>query len=139
MMWEGLPRFRWQCTLRTWAYALAHRAIAHTRRTQARRRHEVELSPAVQEVAHRVRTETLPFLRTQVKDRLARLRERLDPDDQTLLIMRFNRRLSWSEVARVMLGPEEPEPEAIGRAAATLRKRFERLKADLRAQADASS
>ena len=57
---------------------------------------------------------------------LDRLRATLDEDEQTLLTLRVDRRLSWAEVAQVMAedGAAPPEEPA-------LRKRFERLKEKL--------
>src|SRR5688572_25981948 len=36
-LWKGLPRFRWESSLRTWAYALARNALHRVRRDPARR------------------------------------------------------------------------------------------------------
>ena len=52
-----------------------------------------------------VRTTTALHLRSEVKDQVSRLRERLEPDEQTLLILRVDRALSWREVAHVTLHP----------------------------------
>ena len=57
-----------------------------------------------------------------VDDRIARIREQLSPEDHMLLGLRLDRQLAWSEIAQVL-----------GYDAATLRKRFERLKVKLRA------
>jgi RNA polymerase sigma-70 factor (ECF subfamily) len=53
---------------------------------------------------------------------LRRLRETLDPDDQTLLSLRLDRELEWEELAVVLSGEGTPV------TAVALRKRFERLK-----------
>jgi RNA polymerase sigma-70 factor (ECF subfamily) len=63
---------------------------------------------------------------------VTRLRESLDPDEQTLLILRIDRQMAWTDIARIMGGDA---PEAESRQAATLRKRFERLKERLRSMA----
>ena len=135
-LWRGLPDFRWQCTFRTWAYVLARHALSRRRRDPFRNADQaVPLSgaPEVFAIADNVRTRTLKFLRTEVKDRVALLRERLDPEDQSLFILRINRRLSWEEIARIMQ-PEETEPSAqqLRTDAATIRKRFQRAKERLR-------
>jgi RNA polymerase sigma-70 factor (ECF subfamily) len=135
-LWRGLPGFRWEASLRTWLYALARHALHRVRRDPRRRpERNVALSadPAVAAAAADVRTQTLPFLRSEVKDELRRLREALDPDDHALLILRVDRRLSWRDIARAM--PDDAGD--IDRRAAALRKRFERVKATLRAQASA--
>lgn len=137
-LWRGIAGFRWQASLRTWAYQLARNALARLRRDT--RRHagrEVALSraPEVLGMADRVRTATLEYLRTEVKDQIAELRQQLDPDDQTLLILRIGRNMSWRDIARVLGDEDEPDPEALTRAAARLRKRFERVKQELAALA----
>jgi RNA polymerase sigma-70 factor (ECF subfamily) len=61
------------------------------------------------------------------------LRERLDPEDQTLLILHVDRALTWPEIALVLHDEAAPlEGAEHGRAAARLRKRFERVKAEFR-------
>jgi RNA polymerase sigma-70 factor (ECF subfamily) len=134
-LWEGLPRFRWDCSMRTWCYALARHAVARTVRERGRARATVALSPELEELAARARSATPSYLRTDVRRRVAALRADLDPDDRQLLVLRVNRRLAWEEVARVLLDDEEPTGESIARKAAALRKRYERLKASLRERA----
>jgi RNA polymerase sigma-70 factor (ECF subfamily) len=131
-LWQGLPRFRNECTLRTFAYAIARRQWAFARRTRTRRLPEVPLSPAIEAIAAEVRSTTAEFLRSEARDRLLKLRETLDEDDHTLLILRLHRKLSWDEIARVLSLDESPTDEAITRHAAALRKRYERLKEHLR-------
>lgn len=129
-LWRGLASFRRESSLRTWAYKLAwHAAKRYNRdafRKRARRLETTELS----QIAAEVRSSTVNYLRTQVKDRVAALRESLDPAEQTLLILRVDRNLSWTEVAEIMSEPGEPVDEA------KLRKRFERLKGKLRKMAE---
>src|SRR5262249_48750349 len=61
-LWKSLGRFAWECSLRTWAYAVARNA-SHAERRAARRRAQrlapLSACPAVEEMAARVRTETL--------------------------------------------------------------------------------
>jgi RNA polymerase sigma-70 factor (ECF subfamily) len=126
-LWKDFPRFRWECSLRTWAYTLArHRLMAYEQHPSRRPRRNLALSqnPEIDQLAANVRSRTVSFLRTQVKQGVAKLRERLEPDDQTLLILRIDRSLSWREVAQIM---DMAEP--------ALRKRFERLKVRLREMA----
>jgi RNA polymerase sigma-70 factor (ECF subfamily) len=54
-----------------------------------------------------------------------RLRESLDPEEQTLLILRVDKGMAWEDVAEVLRADGEPV------APAALRKRFERLKEKL--------
>lgn len=135
---RGLPGFRWDASLRTWAYALARNALHRLRRDPRRRaRNNVPLSNPgadISAIVDQVRTATLPFLRTSVKDELRRLREALDPDDHALLVLRIDRKMSWRDIARAIPGEETEE---VDRRAATLRKRFERAKTMLRELATA--
>jgi len=134
-MWEGLARFRWDCSFRTWAYAVARHAVVRVVRERGRARASVLLSPELEEVASRVHSATPSYLKTATRKRIAQLRAGLDPDDRQLLILRVNRKLSWDEVARVLLDEDQPTAEAVARKAASLRKRFERLKTTLRERA----
>lgn len=128
-LWRGLPRFRQECSVRTWLYHLAWHALQrHREDAFARRR--APLSPEIEEVAQDVRSRTASFLRTEVKDAISRLREQLDPQEQTLLILRVDRGLSWHDVAEVLSTPAAPVTEAL------LAKRFERIKAKLRLLAE---
>jgi RNA polymerase sigma-70 factor (ECF subfamily) len=134
-MWKGLPRFRWQSSFRTWAYTLARHALYRMGRDpQRRRERNVALSdsPEVLELAEQVRTTTMIHLRTETKNKFTALREQLEPDDRTLLILRVDRKLAWNEIASIMADEDEPTPEQLRRGAATLRKRFERAKERLR-------
>jgi RNA polymerase sigma-70 factor (ECF subfamily) len=135
-MWRGLPDFHWQCTFRTWAYVLARHALSRRRRDPFRngaRAVPLSRAPEVFRIADDVRSQTLKFLRTEVKDRVALLREQLDPEDQSLIILRVNRRLSWDEIARIMCEEEsEPSAQQLRKKAAALRKQFQRAKQRLR-------
>lgn len=125
-LWRGLPKFAWQSSLRTWAYAIARNASHDFR---ARRGREVPLDEA-SEVAEQVRTATQPYLRTDFKDRFAALRASLPVEDQELLILRVDRGLEWKELAQT-LASDELDAAALAREAARLRKRFQALKARL--------
>jgi RNA polymerase sigma-70 factor, ECF subfamily len=121
-LWRGLPGFRGECPVRVWAYRLAwHAAARHLRdpyRRRGRRLETTELS----RIADEVRSSVLPG-RTDARQRgIERLRSQLSPAEQTLLVLRLDRGLSWREVAEVLAedGAVVDEP--------ALRKRFERLK-----------
>ena len=130
-LWRGLKGFAWQCSFRTWAYTLARNA-SHRFRKTARRRAAgaVPLSdcPALSAMEQQVRSTTLPYLRTKTKTRIAALRETLSEEDQTLLILRVDKGLAWSDLARVMLGEDDPGEAAVKKEAARLRKRFQLVK-----------
>ena len=138
-LWRGLSKFGWQCTLRAWAYTLARNA-SHRYRRDAKRHVQGRVpltgSLAVDELVQKVRTETIEYLKTAQKDRFAMLRESLPADDQTLLILRVDRRLAWDELARVTLGGSaesdgEPTEEELKKESARLRKRFQLVKEKL--------
>jgi RNA polymerase sigma-70 factor (ECF subfamily) len=134
-LWRSLPRFRWECSLRAWAYGMARHALARIRRDPYRKRAVAISDAGVSQMAATLRSRTATFLRAESKDAVATLRASLDPDDQTLLILRISRELSWREIARVLAGEDaEVSDEVLTRSAATLRKRFERLKTELRAK-----
>jgi RNA polymerase sigma-70 factor (ECF subfamily) len=135
-LWRALPAFRWESSLRTWSYAVARNALHRVRRDPHRRAdRNVALSDAAHELVAQVRTSTLPFVRTEIKDGFALLRARLDPDDHAILILRIDRKMSWRDIARAMPGGDEVD---LDRRAAALRKRFERAKDELRALAVSS-
>jgi RNA polymerase sigma-70 factor (ECF subfamily) len=131
-LWLGLDRFEGRCSMRTWLYSLARHAAARFRRSPHRRvgRH-VALSE-LGELAERVRTETLRCRRTDAKDMLATIRASLADDDRTLLVLRLDRSMGWSDIARVF---PDGSDELLGREAARLRKRFQLVKGEIRARA----
>ncbi len=129
-LWRALPGFRWDSSWRVWAYAIARHHFHHWLRDRGRDRRAVALSDApLSAVVAQVRTDTAIFLRTEVKDAFAELRDTLEPDDQLLLQLRLEQRMAWSDIARVLAGEDAAVPSA--REVASLRKRFERLKREL--------
>jgi len=132
-VWKGLPGFRFQSTLRTWAYRLARHAALRHRRDPFRRRGEHFRTTQASALAGSIVASTV--IRHEWRaQQLARLRRTLDEDEQTLLILRVDRGLSWAEVAEVLAAEDGLEPQGGGAAGASrpdeaaLRKRFERLK-----------
>jgi RNA polymerase sigma-70 factor (ECF subfamily) len=139
-MWRSLPRFGWQCSFRTWAYTIC-RHRSHRYRRDARRRAArgalLSDSADLRAIEQRLRTETLPYLRSRVRSRIAELRDELPLEDQEILILRVDRQLAWNELALV-LHEDDGEPlagEALKREAARLRKRFQAIKDKLREMA----
>jgi RNA polymerase sigma-70 factor (ECF subfamily) len=138
-LWRGLGGFRWECSIRAWSYTIARHAASRYV-ADARRRREREaplsISSELHDVVQKIRTQTLASERTEVKSRVDALREQLPVDDQTLLILRVNRRLGWKDIARIMLDEDEPTTDgAIEKQAARLRKRFQAIKEKLRRMA----
>jgi RNA polymerase sigma-70 factor (ECF subfamily) len=137
-LWRGLPGFVGASSLRTWAYTLARNALHRWGRDQQRRAHKhVPLSalPDLSALAQQVRTTTLIHLRSEVKDQMAALRDRLEPDDRMLLVLRVSRAMSWRDVAAVLSGEENPPAPELDRRVVALRKQYERVLARLRALA----
>jgi RNA polymerase sigma-70 factor (ECF subfamily) len=136
-LWQGLPTFAWESTLRTWVYAIARNLVRMWQRNAARR---WRMAPqtgesAIEGVAQAVRTETQVFLRTERRTRLQALRDRLDPDDRMLLVLRVDRQLAWNDLARILndeAGRAALDDEALAREAVRLRKRFQLVKDRLR-------
>jgi len=126
-LWRGIASFAWRCSFRTWLYTLARNAAVRFERAPANQsRRHARVSEVAEPVAGE-RSRTRPYLRTDIKDRFAALRATLDPDDQTLLILRVDRNLSWEEVARI-LHDEDADDAALRRRATNLRQRFKQLK-----------
>jgi RNA polymerase sigma-70 factor (ECF subfamily) len=131
-LWRGLAGFGWECSLRTWAYAIARNAsvsFARGERRRARRELPAQESAALDRVEAALRTETRPYMRTEAKSKLAEIRATLSADDQALLVLRIERRLEWRDLARVLLGEGAPvDDKALTRESQRLRKRFQLLK-----------
>jgi RNA polymerase sigma-70 factor (ECF subfamily) len=130
-LWRDLPSFTWRCSFRTWAYTLArHAALKHARSQRRHARRAEPVSSVASSLAQEVRTQTKPYLKTDSKDRFTKLRSTLPPDDQALLMLRVDRKLPWTDLARVMLGEtgESADAARLAREGARLRKRFQLVK-----------
>ncbi|MFO0582077.1 MAG: sigma-70 family RNA polymerase sigma factor [Anaeromyxobacter sp.] len=120
-LWKGLPGFRFECSLRGWAYRVAYRAAARVMREGYKVRREHLPTSMASRLAASIAPDSglEPGSR---RDRLAQLRSELSPEDRTLLVLRVDRGLEWDEVAAALAETgEDVSPAA-------LRKRFERLK-----------
>lgn len=134
-VWRGLPAFQWKSSFRTWGYKLL-RAACFQYMHSPKWREEPASRPLPEEQALSERTATHPWLKTEIKQGLAALRERLAPEDQVVLQLRINRKMSWSEIARIMEDGDEGLPEGeVRRRAAALRQQFHRVKEQLRTMA----
>jgi RNA polymerase sigma-70 factor, ECF subfamily len=130
-LWRNLPKFRFEASVRTWAYQIARHALHHAR-MDPRRRIDRNLPLSVATSMEEVRrSATAPYRRTEVKDALRVLRESLDPLDHEILILRLDRQMSWKDIARA-LAADDDVPATLDQRAAALRKRFERAKTQLR-------
>ncbi len=126
-VWTGLPGFRGDASLRTWVLRLAyHAALAVSDGAWHRRVRPFATGEASRLVA---------TLRTASAVRIDRQRRKVDAavarmttEEQTLLSLRIDQRLSWEEVAVVLsTGTRRLDPK-------TLAKRYERLKVRLAAE-----
>src|SRR5262245_60946684 len=84
-VWKGIAGFRAESSFRTWIYKLASRAALDFRRSRKRRRTRPLLTAEQSRLVAQVRTSTAEYRKTDAKDKLARLRERLTPAEQNLL------------------------------------------------------
>jgi RNA polymerase sigma-70 factor (ECF subfamily) len=131
-VWSGIAGFARRGTVKSWSYRVAWHAALRVLRDPYRRRRELLATSEVGRLANEVRSTTSKkAAETVAAQRIERLRDELEPDEQTLLILRFDRGLSWREVAEVLDEEGTPIDEA------ALRKRFERLKRRLRELAGA--
>lgn len=127
-LWRGIANFAWRSSFRTWLYVLARHATARHMRAPHRRPERNAPTAELVDVVERVRSRTLIHQRTEVKDAVAELRASLSEEDQTLLILRVDRRMAWNDIAMVIAG----EDADLKRESARLRKRFQLVKDDLR-------
>jgi RNA polymerase sigma-70 factor (ECF subfamily) len=136
-LWRGIATFGWRCTFRTWLYTLARHAAVRFERTPAHQRGRRQPISQVSDPAAVERSRTRPYLRTDIKDRFAALRSELTPDEQSLLVLRIDRGLSWEEITRIMHDVDDDDDPGLRRLTANLRQRFRQLKDRLRARARA--
>jgi RNA polymerase sigma-70 factor (ECF subfamily) len=129
-LWRSIESFRAESSFKTWTYKLVMRSVSRYRRDGFRRLGRQLGSGEASALAEQVRSRTAPYLQTAIKDKISKLREALEPDEQTLLFLRVDQGLSWNDVAAVM--SEDGEPVEV----AALRKRFERAKTRLRKLAE---
>jgi RNA polymerase sigma-70 factor (ECF subfamily) len=121
-LWRGLPAFEGRSSLRTWALRLATNVAQNVRTAAWRRRARRFETGEASALAARLSTATAIRVDRQ-RTALDRLRDTLSVDEQTLLALRIDQRLAWTDIAEI-LATEGGE----GPSAATLMKRFERLK-----------
>lgn len=125
-IWTGLEGFRGDASVLTWSYTVAWRAALRQLRDPYRRRRRPLEPGDYSRLVDEVRQSTLAHLRTEVRTGIARLRDSLQPEDQTLLYLRIDQQMAWKDVAEVLTAEGAVVEEA------ALRKRFERVKRRLR-------
>lgn len=122
---EDIPKFRGECSGRTWFYYQARFAALAFKRAPMRKRErrlETQEMSRMSRLVVDVRSRTRPYMRTDVKDAFAELREKLSPDEETLLVLYKYQNMSSQEVAEAISSPDDPWTPA------KVRKRWQRLK-----------
>jgi RNA polymerase sigma-70 factor, ECF subfamily len=122
-LWKGIGNFRRECTFRAWAYKLAWCSAVHSMKDPYRKRGRRLESQELSQLVDSIRSATPLHLQTTLKDRVEVLRKSLEPEERSLLILRVDRQLSWTEIASVL---------GDGANEAALRKRYERVKKKLK-------
>jgi RNA polymerase sigma-70 factor (ECF subfamily) len=125
-LWKGIGEFRRESSMSTWFHKIAWNAARDYRREARHRRERRLASDELVKITDAVRTSTLRFLKSDVRDKFAKIRDQLDPEDRSLLVLRVERDLKWKDIAIVM----SERGRAVDERA--LRKRFERLMIRLR-------
>ena len=121
-MLRELPDFCGRCSLRTWIYALACRALSTER----------EKSKASASGRSSIAASTAPFgpYRRALTNVPAQLLASLPSVDRELLVLRVDRLLSWRDLAWTTIGDLASECR-LRAEAARLRRRFARIRLDL--------
>lgn len=128
---RGWQTFRHDCAPRTWLYTIARNAaLRYVDRAWREREEPISEHPEVLELPEQRRTSTAPRYRS-AKRKVDMLRAHLSEVDQTLLTLRLDRDMEWSDIAHVLTEGAKPSAAELARTAARLRKRFQRLKDEL--------
>jgi RNA polymerase sigma-70 factor (ECF subfamily) len=123
-LWKGMASFENRSSFRTWALRLAWNAALNIRDEAHRRRERRFVTGEASLIAEDVRSKS--FVRVeQRRQNLLELRRHLSLDEQTLLFLRVDQGLPWTDIAQVLSAEGKPVD------AGTIGKRFERLKARL--------
>lgn len=120
-LWRGLPGYQGRAAFRTWALRIAHHAALNLRDQAWQRRGRPFETGEASRIAAEVQTASAVRIERQ-RDALDQLRASLSVEDQSLLVLRVDQGLAWNEIAEVFEEGDAPV------SAATLMKRFERLK-----------
>jgi RNA polymerase sigma-70 factor (ECF subfamily) len=130
-LWKGLGGFRRGSSFKTWAYQVARNAALVYMRDPYRHRVRPFEASEISRIAHEVASSSAAYLKSSAKDSLSRIRRYLDAEEQTLLLLRIDQKMSWGEIAEIMSEQGQPLSEV------ALRNRFQRIKAKLRRMAKA--
>jgi RNA polymerase sigma-70 factor (ECF subfamily) len=126
-VWSGLPGFRGDSSLRTWALRLAYHAALAVLDQAWRRRVRPFATGEASRLAETLRTASAVRVERQ-RRKLDAVIAKLSAEQQTLLSLRVDQGLSWEEVADVLsTDARRVDPR-------TVAKRYERLKVRLAAE-----
>jgi RNA polymerase sigma-70 factor (ECF subfamily) len=125
-LWASLAGFRRECSVRSWTHRIAWQSALRVLEDPYRRRRTPLPTSEATRIAAEVRSASSIQREAAVPERVEKLRRALTPEEHSLVILRFDRGFSWSEVAEALSEGGQAVDEA------TLRKRFERLKKRLR-------
>ena len=135
-LWRGIGSFRERSSCRTWLFRLATNARSDFWRNPKHRRERRLQTDEISKIEQRVRSQTLSSFSGRAEDRFARLRAALDRDEQTLLELRVEKEMGWSDIAEILSVPDESmTDDELKARAATLRQRYKRLKDKIREMA----
>lgn len=121
-LWRGLPGFRRECRLRTWAFKLAYHALSRFHREPYQARRQRLPSSAASRLAASV-AQSSAMAGAVRREQLRRLEAELEPQERALLHLRHDRELSWDEIAEILSAGDDAPVTAVA-----LRKRYERIK-----------
>ncbi len=124
-LWRGLPGFRRECRLRTWAYKLAYHAFARFRRDAYRARRERLPSSAASRLAVSVAQSSV-LADAARREQYRKLEARLTEEERELLQLHNERELPFDDCAEILSAGGTPV------TAVTLRKRYQRIKEKLK-------
>lgn len=120
-LWRGLPGFRWDASLRSWSYRLAHNAALRVVDDAFHRKGRRLETGEASQLANEIATES-GARREREADELDKLRATLDAEERAILALRLDRELSWDEIAGIL--SEDGKPVQ----AAAVRQRYQRMK-----------
>ena len=100
-LWRGLPGFRRECRLRTWAFKLAYHAASRFWRDPYQARRQRLPSSAASHLAVSV-AQSSALSGAARREQLRRLEAELTTDERGLLYLRHDRELSWDEIVEIL-------------------------------------
>lgn len=120
-LWKGLPSFRWESSLRVWAYKIAWHELIRFQKAKEKRKEQQFNTSEISGLAQAVTSLHMVLRKKQEASRLVELRQELPEEMQTLIILRIDREMSFGEIAQVLEIEED-----------TARQKFKRAKDKLK-------